>query len=105
MAACIGLGNSSQSLPTVTERKKWFASDSMTKMNGVNLIPGLLILIMCSRLFITLCLIGRRVYDMGVMVLEFPAGPALPIFLTIFPAVIFTSSHFLWNAFIRRLEP
>lgn len=76
----------------------------MTKMNGVYLIPGIFIFILDSCLFIKLSLIARRVYDMGVMILEDPPGPALPIFLIAFPAIIFTSSLLLWNAFIRRLE-
>lgn len=87
------------------KEKEGFASDSTTKMNGVNLIPRLLIPILGSCLFIKFCLIARGIYDMSVMVLEFPPGPALPILLTVFPAFIFTSSHFLWNSFIRRVKP
>lgn len=77
----------------------------MTQMNGVNLIPGLLFLILGSCLFIKSCLIAGGVYDVGVMLLEFYTGPALPVFLTVFPVFVFTNSHFLWNAFTRRLEP
>lgn len=47
MAACFGLGSSSQFCLTPSERQG-FASDSMTKMNGVHLILGLLILTLGS---------------------------------------------------------
>ena len=91
--------------PQLLRERRGLLVNSMTLMDGVNLISGFLILILGSCLLIKLCLIARRVYDMDVTVSEFPPGPAVPIFLTVFPAVIFTSSHFLWNVFIRRLEP
>lgn len=91
--------------PQLLRERRGLPVSSMTQTDGVNLIPGVLIHTLGSCLLIKLCLIARRVYDLDVMVSEFPPGPVVPISLTVFPVVIFTSSYFLWNVFIRRLEP
>lgn len=91
--------------PQLLRERRDLLVNSMTLIGGINLMPQFLILILGSCLLIKLFLLARGVYDMDVMVSEFPSDPAVPIFLTVFPAIIFTNSYFLWNIFIRRLEP